>query len=731
MSDLFLNLFNRAMAAGWLVLAVLVLRLVLKKAPKWVCCLLWALVAVRLVCPFTPESALSLVPSAQVLASETLYDPTPELHTGIEFVNSAVNRSFTPAMTTEGLTSVNPLQIWTWLAGWVWAVGAAAMAVYALVSWLRLKKQVAASVEENGVWRCDGIGSPFILGAFRPRIYVPSDLAGADLDHVLAHERAHLQRKDHWWKPLAYFLLAVFWFQPLLWAAYVLLCRDIELACDEKVVRTLDVGGKKAYSQALVTCAVSRRTIAACPVAFGEVGVKQRVKSVLHYKKPAFWVMAAALVLCVIVAVCFLTDPVEPPFGTAYAVETVVYADLAFSSGPEHFAADVYTVTENGVLLGDGEELGKAKKIRLTPENFDQLVVSAVEWTEAAWKGGYNMTLLRDQNETAWSVQTQDDVFYYLLRQSNGDIYLTYGYDRENDGEDFVRFVFRLGQWHGDENEYDPYGWRDGVDVAVTEAADSLADGSAYYTTACVFMNPLSSTLSGADSGYYYYIDGKDFVLGRRRTMTELRIPGVIWHWQAFPWTEEEWAAKFWLEPVDLSGYTEILYQPLDESDCLLSVDGRLWLVEDHGNSKTGIWSIYALERAENLEAAQWAYMEGTGQPLTITFDVEFDEVQLSCTGGALHGAYENVNDDVLHYYGDQILYWTAATDSGAHEETARQAEIRFTAYRDGKVRFQGTVAVELDEENAPVITQCDVSGTEQPRWRREKDGRLVFSPGE
>lgn len=497
MSDLFLNLFNRAMAAGWLVLAVLVLRLVLKKAPKWVCCLLWALVAVRLVCPFTPESALSLVPSAQVLAPETLYDPAPELHTGIEFVNSAVNRSFTPAMTTEGLTSVNPLQIWTWLAGWVWAVGAAAMAVYALVSWLRLKKQVAASVEENGVWRCDGTGSPFILGVFRPRIYVPSDLAGADLDHVLAHERAHLQRKDHWWKPLAYFLLAVFWFQPLLWAAYVLLCRDIELACDEKVVRTLDVGGKKAYSQALVTCAVSRRTIAACPVAFGEVGVKQRVKSVLHYKKPAFWVIATALVLCVIVAVCFLTDPVEPPFGTAYAVETVVYADLAFSSGPEHFAADVYTVTENGVLLGDGEELGKAKKIRLTPENFDQLVVSAVEWTEAAWKGGYNMTLLRDQNETAWSVQTQDDVFYYLLRQTNGDIYLTYGYDRENDGEDFVRFVFRLGQWHGDENEYAPYGWRDGVDVAVTEAADSLADGSAYYTTACVFMNPLSSTQPG------------------------------------------------------------------------------------------------------------------------------------------------------------------------------------------------------------------------------------------
>ena len=335
MSELFLNLLNRAIAAGWVVLAVLLLRLVLRKAPRWIHCSLWALVGLRLVWPFSIESMLSLLPSREILPPSVLYNPTPTVQTGIGAVNAAVNGSFTPAMTAAPGASVNPLQVWSWLAGWVWLFGAAVLLGYGLFSYVRLRNRVAVSVEEQGLYRCDAIGSPFILGIFRPKIYVPSDLAPEILSHVLAHEQAHLARKDHWWKPLSYLLLTVFWFHPLLWAAYVLLCRDIERACDERVIAHLDGAGRKAYSLALVDCAADRRSIAACPVAFGETGVKQRVLSVLHYKKPAFRLVVLAVVLVITAAVCFLTDPVG--FRPDFALEDIAQAttmDLRMNAGP-------------------------------------------------------------------------------------------------------------------------------------------------------------------------------------------------------------------------------------------------------------------------------------------------------------------------------------------------------------------------------------------------------------
>lgn len=312
MSELFLTLLNRGIAAGWLVLAILVLRLVLKKAPKWSHVLLWGMVGIRLVCPFSLNSVLSLIPSTQVLAPEALYDPAPTIHTGISSLNNAVNPVFSQSFAPQDFVSANPLQIWTAVAGVIWAAGFCAMVLYALISWLRLRRRVREAVRlEQGIWGSEFVPSPFILGIFCPRIYVP--LHNALPQAVLDHEKAHIRRKDHWWKPLGFLLLSVYWFHPLLWLAYVLLCRDIELACDEAVVKQLNDTGKADYSQALLHCSVRRSTIAACPLAFGEVDVKNRVKSVLHYKKPAFWVIAAAILACIATAVCFLTDPLEPP----------------------------------------------------------------------------------------------------------------------------------------------------------------------------------------------------------------------------------------------------------------------------------------------------------------------------------------------------------------------------------------------------------------------------------
>ena len=311
MSGIFLKLLNLSISASWLVLVVLALRLVLKRAPKWVNVLLWGMVALRLMLPFSIESALSLIPSAETLSPEVVrFDPAPTITSGVEFIDNAVNPSLSESFAAAPLASVNPLYVWTYLAGWVWLIGLAAMLAYALVSYLRLRRRVRASIPlRENIYVCDEVPSPFILGIVHPRIYLPSALDETQRGSVLSHERAHLARRDHWWKPLGYALLAVYWFNPLLWLAYTLLCRDIELACDERVLRGMDAGQVKDYSSALLACSVPRRMIAACPLAFGEVGVGARVKNALRYKKPAFWVVAVSVVVCTVVAVCFLTNP--------------------------------------------------------------------------------------------------------------------------------------------------------------------------------------------------------------------------------------------------------------------------------------------------------------------------------------------------------------------------------------------------------------------------------------
>lgn len=294
------------------MLIVAVLRLLLKKAPKWVNVLLWGLVAVRLVCPFSPESALSLIPSAQTVSPEIMMSPAPTIDSGIEAVNRVVNPVIAESFTPNPVASANPLQILIPLAALVWCVGMLLMGLYTLLSYWRLRRRVRTAVRLSGnIYQSEAVASPFVLGIVRPRIYLPFQMTPADRFHVIAHEQTHIRRRDHWWKPLGFFLLTVHWFNPLMWLAYILLCRDIELACDEKVVQTLDPEQRADYSQALLNCSISRRSIAACPLAFGEVGVKERVTNVLRYQKPGFWVVVICLVITAVIAVCFLTNPVD------------------------------------------------------------------------------------------------------------------------------------------------------------------------------------------------------------------------------------------------------------------------------------------------------------------------------------------------------------------------------------------------------------------------------------
>ncbi len=313
MSELFVQVVNMSIAASWLVLAVVLLRALLRKAPKWIPVLLWGMVALRLICPVSIESVLSLIPSAETISPQALLE-TPEIHTGIPMLNSALNPIIQEStVTLAPEKSVNLLQWLVLIFSKVWVVGTVLLLAYTLFSYFRVCRRVGTAVWlRDNIYQSETVVSPFVLGVIKPKIYLPFKMTGQDMEHVIAHEQAHIHRRDHLWKPLGFLLLSLHWFNPVMWLAYILLCRDIELACDEKVVRELDTQQRADYSQALLACSVNRRLIAACPLAFGEVGVKDRVKSVLNYKKPAFWVIVVAMLASVAVAVCFLTNPKTP-----------------------------------------------------------------------------------------------------------------------------------------------------------------------------------------------------------------------------------------------------------------------------------------------------------------------------------------------------------------------------------------------------------------------------------
>ena len=362
MSDLFLKIVNMSISASWLVVAVLILRLVLKKAPKWVNVLLWGIVAVRLICPFSFESALSLIPSAETFPEKIISGPSFDVQTGITPIDNRIN-DYLGDRYFEGVTvpTNNGNNVMTILTI-VWIIGILLLVAYTVISYWRLNRKVDTAVRyKDNIFQSENVSSPFVLGLIKPRIYLPFKLDGQDMEHVVAHEQAHIRRKDHWWKPLGFLLLTIHWFNPLMWLAYVLLCRDIELACDEKVIKELGNEQRADYTQALVACSVNRRMIAACPLAFGEVGVKERVKSVMNYKKPAFWVIIIAVIVCVGVAVCFLTNPKQD----RYTLRIVVPA-----GSQEEF---VYTEEEvstvrNSIKIWSGDGLGDTE-VLLFPVN--------------------------------------------------------------------------------------------------------------------------------------------------------------------------------------------------------------------------------------------------------------------------------------------------------------------------------------------------------------------------
>lgn len=416
MEAFFLKIVNMSITASWLVAAVFSVRLLFKKAPKWILCFLWGLVAIRLICPFAIESNLSLIPDTEPVSRNIVYlseSMKPARGEILDSEGKIIMERHPPAATgeildgqgnvilekTNGVPSYPeepPAQVWISYLSKIWIVGICGMFLYTVASYHLLKRRVATAIPaKRGIKQSEYVDSPFVLGILRPVIYLPFGMEDGDMAYVIAHERAHIRRRDHWWKPLGFLLLSVYWFNPVLWAAYVLLCRDIEAACDEKVIRDMDQADRRAYSTALLNCSVHRRRIAACPIAFGEVGVKKRVKGVMHYKKPAFWIILIALIVCGIVAVCFLTNPVSAlPITMRADYVNRAQADLKFIID-DSLAEGEYQISEDYVL--EALERGSWHKVENLSKNQPSEPIYAVQsedadfdaWSLLHWEESY------------------------------------------------------------------------------------------------------------------------------------------------------------------------------------------------------------------------------------------------------------------------------------------------------------------------------------------------------
>ena len=414
MGEIFLKLLNLSITASWLILAVLCIRLLFRKIPKWITCLLWGVVAIRLIFPFSIESAFSLQLSAEPIRTSTMVEGelipyVPSVNSNIGVVENTVNPLLAEAFAYQETESVAPLQIATEIAGSVWLSGMVVLLIFALVSMIKLRLRVREAVRyKENIYICDAVKSPFILGIIKPRIYLSSALSEEEMDYIIAHERAHLKRKDHLWKPFGYLLLCIYWFNPLCWIAYIMLCKDIELACDEKVIKDMSFGDKKEYSRVLLFCATQRHLVMACPLAFGEVGVKERVKTGLNYKKPTFWITIAAIVVCAIVAICFLTNPAKE-----YQIRITIPAgsETGFYYSDEEICPKRNTLTiAKGGHLGDMEVILLPVEVKEENAYDEPIYITAVapakmDVEKGAWfKIGVNM-----QNPTA------EDIDVYVI----------------------------------------------------------------------------------------------------------------------------------------------------------------------------------------------------------------------------------------------------------------------------------------------------------------------------
>ncbi|TCL57509.1 beta-lactamase regulating signal transducer with metallopeptidase domain [Kineothrix alysoides] len=422
MEILFLKLLNMSISASWMILAVIVLRGVLYRAPKSMRRLLWLLVGIRLICPFSIESAVSLIPNTEAVQAERIYfSDAPVTDTESAIIEAADSSIITDTAAAAPGASMNPFQIVIFMAAAAWIIGMLIMFLYTVVSWMSLRRRVCTAIHlRDNIWQSELVDSPFILGLFHPHIYIPSYLDNEQLSYVIAHENSHIRHCDHWIKPVGFLLLGIYWFNPFIWLAYILLCRDIEFACDERVIKEMNPSEKKAYSSTLLSCSITRKSIAACPLAFGENSIKARIKLVLSYKKPTLWIMLAAVISCIVVGVCFLTNPRESKEPQNNSLNTPDSATE--SSGTDDAGTDDLGTDGSGT---EGLDTNESDTAGLNADDSDKEEMNGAKQFVEAWGSAF---CHRDGNYIAEHIS--DDVQSELSKDLLvvGEGYYSFGF---------------------------------------------------------------------------------------------------------------------------------------------------------------------------------------------------------------------------------------------------------------------------------------------------------------
>lgn len=561
MTDLFLTILNMSITASYIAVAVFLFRFLLKKAPKALTVIMWAAVGIRLIFPFSIESIFSAIPSAKTIPENIFYSSVPAIDSGIPSLNQSVNPIIGESFAPNPGDSINPLQTFFFIAAIVWIIGIAAMLIYTLVSYLKIDLKVREAVNlKDNIYLCDNIASPFIFGIIRPKIYLPSNINESDIEFVTAHEKAHIKRLDHLWKPLGFALLSIYWFNPILWFSYILLCKDIEFACDEAVIKKMGTEIKKPYSEALLNCSVSKRLITACPLAFGETGVKSRIKSVLNYKKPTFWVIITAIVGCIVLSVCFLTNPKSR---TLMHIE-----DVNLSSYLEHtISVQKWDgKTFQNVMSVDKNILNQLLSLKISKNPVSQ------DRSEDGSRDLSNTVILQTASDLYPSISSRVNGLYISFNKDFTEVYIPYGItkltlsyhvkDPEKAKEIFENMV-TVDQYSHLESEFPEFFNLDasgGLTVYIWEwtpdnfkcalgssILDALSDMSFAFTKGCT-MAEMRAILSS------YNI---------KREMVRIKVvnnPLSSWRQEITAKYQKEVTEKFW----GLTSYTNVLVTHVD-----------------------------------------------------------------------------------------------------------------------------------------------------------------------
>lgn len=479
MENVFLQILNNAITVSVLILVIMLVRILGRKMPKWITCLLWILVAAKLILPFPIESKFSLLPTGNPIPTHIAMEnnswsyaqagnPGNENKTNVANSRDTAYRSGTLANLASGDSAygrpkgANPLQIFIRVGTGVWIAGSIMMILYAAAAYVKVKRKVRISVKTGkNIYECDDIEDPFILGIIRPRIYLSSGMPEETKNYVLRHERAHLDRKDYLWKPLGFLILSVYWFQPLCWAAYILMSRDIEYACDEKAIRGEKESVRADYCRALLICSMPKKMIAACPVAFGENGVKGRVKNMMNYKKPTFWISGISVVIVLLVAVCFATSPHEKEDGSSTAENnTMESTTIGNNTQPEtltdttserirweaEMLTDNLAVTEKvtAVALKDKElEQIQEKLVWYDTFDFEGIEVEPCWYDFDGYTLYYAYDIINNEDTTAVTVDVED-----ATSEDFSQIYYKSGENKTEEGSRISMWVIiYLGEY--------------------------------------------------------------------------------------------------------------------------------------------------------------------------------------------------------------------------------------------------------------------------------------------